>query len=1256
MLVWRSCPRGRLPAALLVFMAISPPLGAASNPWDGLVEEKRAEIRRGAGGPEAIAAVAALVQHGDYLPADRLAQVMREIVEGRLGGPVDPLVLAQAGYLLSLEEDKGGLAAEGDARRKSLGFLGDAWVLGPFDSQGRSGLARRYPVEEAGRAIEPRPDKVYAGKEGEISWRRAPALAFVQGALFLDALLRPDSDAVAYCLTYLHSDRDQWAGLRLGSAGPLKAWLDGREVLSRDVVRPPWPDQDVAPVHLRRGANLLVIKSVAVRGPWRLFARLTDVAGAALAGVTISADPPEQLAPAEGKVARAGKVRDLGSLLRERAERSAKPTAAQAWLDYAHLLSLLSPLDSELRSVEAAAKKAIPPAGAVLSATSVEALLLLGSTARDEDDRRAALERALPSIASAERQADVVAAIGRMWRAQHREDLAVGQWQKAVALDRGCVAAQLALAREEQREGMSASALSRLSALSEDARALPLVQDALADVLSSLGRKPDAEATQQAIHGRRRPDVGVLRVLANAARNRGDLPRAARLFAEAARWRPDLTALVIDQAAMLEGMGDLTGARAALDEASRRLPGDAGLPEERGRLEARAGQIDPALANMRRALQLRPQNSGLRRYMETLAAARKASQQARSVDDLVGEYAADGQALAREALLGPAPADDASAEVLLDRTVVRVHGNGLAERFVQRLVHARTERAARDSRETHVRFEPGRQQVEIRTARILRRSASGGMEISEATGRDEEDLSEPWYGLYYDTRAAIVTFENLRAGDVVEVQYTIVDVGYRNELADYFGDFEVIADAWPTRRWDYTLIAPATRAVYFNQPRLAGIGPEREERGHDIRYKFVAKNVPRVESEPAMPGFAEVAPYLHVSTYRTWEDVGRWYWNLVVDQMQDDGTLRKAAMAAVSGARTPLDKVRAIHRLVVQNTRYVGLEFGIHGYKPYKSTQVFERRFGDCKDKATLFVSLLKHVGIEADLVLLRTRRGGRIDETPASLAVFDHAIAYVPSLDLYVDGTAEFSGLAELPSEDQDTMALRVSAAGTQLVHTPLLPPESNRAERSWQVDLGSDGSARIVERLSVTGQAAHEWRSHYQTEGERRERYAKVWNGRYAGTQLESVAMDVSDRNRPVELRATVRVPQLGEREGGEIHLPTSSREADLASSYARLGERHWPLVIGYPWRHGEHVSYRLPKGARILRVPGNRKVANQFGEFTLSVATTKNGIDIDSELVVSKSRVATGDYAAFRAFLRDTDAALAERVVVRLGGGGE
>ena len=240
------------------------------------------------------------------------------------------------------------------------------------------------------------------------------------------------------------------------------------------------------------------------------------------------------------------------------------------------------------------------------------------------------------------------------------------------------------------------------------------------------------------------------------------------------------------------------------------------------------------------------------------------------------------------------------------------------------------------------------------------------------------------------------------------------------------------------------------------------------EEGGERVYAFSARDVAAVDAEPAMPGLAEVAPYLHVSTYASWDEVGAWYWRLVEEQLAADDDLRRAARAVVHAGDDDRARVRAIHDLVVTGTRYVGLEFGIHGYKPYKVTQVLARRFGDCKDKASLLVALLREVGVDAELVLVRTRRGGLLDREPASLAVFDHAIAYVPKLDLYLDGTAEFSGVSELPNQDQGVMVLRVGPRGARLAETPVLASAENRVARRWRVGARRRRAARASRRTS--------------------------------------------------------------------------------------------------------------------------------------------------------------------------------------------
>jgi hypothetical protein len=346
--------------------------------------------------------------------------------------------------------------------------------------------------------------------------------------------------------------------------------------------------------------------------------------------------------------------------------------------------------------------------------------------------------------------------------------------------------------------------------------------------------------------------------------------------------------------------------------------------------------------------------------------------------------------------------------------------------------------------------------------------------------------------------------------------------------------------------------------------------------------------------------------------------------------------------------------VRAIHELVVSGTRYVGLEFGIHGFKPYKVTQVLARRFGDCKDKASLLVAMLREVGVEADLVLVRTRRGGKLDAQPASLAVFDHAIAYVPKLDLYLDGTAEFSGTSELPSQDQGVMVLRVGPRGTKLTETPVLPSAENRVDRRWRVELGAGGDARVDEDLTIRGQAAADWREHYQTPGEREERYGRVWEERNPGSRLISLEMPgIEDRESPVAVRSVAEVSRLGVSAGKGLTLPIAVRDADFVRTYARLSTRKQDLVIAYPWQHDEEIVYRLPAGWQ-LDAGTKRELSGPYGRFTVDVSAEPGGlVRVHTSLDVTRYRIPAAEYPAFRAFLGEIDALLAERISVGPGG---
>ncbi len=772
---------------------------------------------------------------------------------------------------------------------------------------------------------------------------------------------------------------------------------------------------------------------------------------------------------------------------------------------------------------------------------SREALIGRALAAPEEDERRRLFERAveLPGLPPGW-GAWLRLRLADLARGGRGETRAMALLRAALGMDPGGWPAAVAMADAESDAGLSLAAMARLKALPDGVRRLAAVRRVWIRVADAAGLRPEATRELAALADERRADVDIQDQAARWARARGDGAEAQLRLAAAAGLRPDLPALSIELARLEEGAGQTAEARARLTALAERLADEPTVLVALGKFLHRTGDPSAGLVRLRAALALRPQDPELKRTVDRLAAAGGFDAAA---DELVRRFAADARTLVPPPAKAPADAPLAvdGAVVLLDRRVVRMHPSGLCRTFAQRIVQVRTVRAAEEEKEFAVHYSPATEEVDIRLARVFRREADGGISILEATDRRDEDLSEPWYGLYYDSRAEVVRFDALRPGDVVEVQYLVDDVSSENQLADYFGDLRYIAETIPKQRWDYTLIAPAGRPVYANEPRLPRFERHDSTEGTDRLYRFSATDVAKIEPEPAMPGLAEVAPQLHLSTYASWDEVGAAYWQLLEDPLRADEELRATARRLVTTPRMPTaERVRAVHDFVVRSTRYVGLELGIHGYKPYNVTQVLARRFGDCKDKASLMVAMLREVGVNAELTLLRTRRGGRVDARPASLAIFDHAIVYVPVLDRYFDGTAEFSGGDELPAEDQGVPALRVQPRGSALTETPVFPASANRVERRWLVQLSASGEDRV-------GRGDHDPR---------------------AGGA--GVARALSDRSRAVgSLRARLvrTVSRRPPRVGGDARHRRSQRAGPRARDHrgAALGPPRWCGHVG-------------------------------------------------------------------------------------------
>ena len=136
-------------------------------------------------------------------------------------------------------------------------------------------------------------------------------------------------------------------------------------------------------------------------------------------------------------------------------------------------------------------------------------------------------------------------------------------------------------------------------------------------------------------------------------------------------------------------------------------------------------------------------------------------------------------------------------------------------------------------------------------------------------------------------------------------------------------------------------------------------------------------------------------PDIQLTTFETWEQIGRWYASLEKDRRAPIADVRAKAEELTKGLNTDLEKTEALYDFVAKNFRYVSLSLGVGRYQPHAASDVLHDQYGDCKDKHTLLASLLEAEGLHAWSVLINSSR--KLDPDVPSPSQFDHVITMLP-------------------------------------------------------------------------------------------------------------------------------------------------------------------------------------------------------------------------------------------------------------------
>ena len=557
-----------------------------------------------------------------------------------------------------------------------------------------------------------------------------------------------------------------------------------------------------------------------------------------------------------------------------------------------------------------------------------------------------------------------------------------------------------------------------------------------------------------------------------------------------------------------------------------------------------------------------------------------------------------------------------ASRFLLDDGVIRLEADGRGTKTYRQIVQILRPTAEEDYQEMRFSYAPKHERFTLNWIRVVR---PDGTVISEKPTQVQESdvpaqLGDP---VYSDRKVLRVSVSGVKVGTIIDYSSTT------EELKPFLpGDASFswgVSTGLAVARSRYIVDVPAGLRLNLREENLNFKRQEVVANGRRTMV-WATKDLPKLKPEIWAADSNGVYMSVQVALPITWAAIGKWYAGNAQGRYALSTAGEEKVRTLLDGARTLDDSLRAIHRFVAQDIRYVAISLGLGGYQPRLPAEVILTGYGDCKDKATLFVAMLNRIGLAAFPVNLNSTGGVRRDMP--SIGQFDHAIAAYkrPGRDAYefVDLTAELTPFGELPFGPQGEFGIVVHPDGaTEEVTFPLTSiPDNSRLTRIVGT-MNEQGTFTGEFEQSATGNLQYGLRDAFSSapDSAQRARIAnQIASGSFSGAEgRDLVLFDGKDlRARPL-IRVHIVDGKAAQIAGGTAILknPFGAMTSFVAGAREIEAEpaRRFPIdtrkIFGYSESRIEYVV-TLPDGWRAT-LPANVDAAGPFGTYRAEYAQT-------------------------------------------------
>ncbi|MEN8227590.1 MAG: DUF3857 domain-containing protein [Bacteroidota bacterium] len=484
-----------------------------------------------------------------------------------------------------------------------------------------------------------------------------------------------------------------------------------------------------------------------------------------------------------------------------------------------------------------------------------------------------------------------------------------------------------------------------------------------------------------------------------------------------------------------------------------------------------------------------------------------------------------------------------------------------------------------------VSFDPSYQRLDFHSIRIIRE----GEVIEKLKETDIQVIQREKNherSLYDGSLTAIVNMTDVRAGDIIEYSYTLT--GFNPIKQGNYSKIIYHQYSLPVVQIYNRIVTSPGRPLYYKL--LDGAAePEITQSNEYVEYAWNNNNPDLLLYEDNTPSWFAAGKRVTLSTYRNWQGVIESALPLYEIEPHENDKLKYPDL----GESTKEERILRLIELIQDDIRYLGMESGIGAYKPHAPSQVYNQRYGDCKDKSLLLVALLRREGIQAFPLLINTKLNHKVEELMPGYNAFDHCIVnfQYDGKEYFVDPTISGQGgnLESICSPGYKR-GLLLKPGETGLISIPDKGiSELNIEEDIYVESIG--GKARFIVKSEYIGRKADNIRSYFWSQSresiqkEYLEYYSYLYPGIKKAGEIKIMDDEKSTSNR-ILVEETYEIDDFWQEQddGSYIYCESYALVLESEIDYPKSPERNMPYSTGEVRSFSQITRIHMPESWRV------------------------------------------------------------------------